>query len=85
MEEKIKLLSAAMKQVDKAIEAIDAFAEAYGLPKPGGEVSIGELAYLVGKETGGSPFCAEETLRCAFRLMHDLDLTITEKEDENDE
>lgn len=81
----VELLTAALKQVDAAMDAIDAFADAYDLPKPGSTIPIEELAYLVSKETGGSPFCAEETIRCAFHLMKDLGLRISDKEEEDDE
>ncbi|HUM60283.1 MAG TPA: hypothetical protein PLA31_02385 [Clostridia bacterium] len=88
MKDKIKaveLLTAALEQVDKANDAIDAFADAYGLPKPGGIIRLEELAYLVGKQTGVSPFCAEEVIRAALHLVTQLDLRVAEKEDGDDE
>ena len=89
MKEKIKaveLLTAALKQVDAAMDAIDAFADAHDLPKPGSTIPLEELAYLVSKKVEVSPFCAEEAIRCAFHLMKDLDLRVSDGgEDEDDE
>ena len=89
MNEKIKaveLMTAALKKVDAAMDAIDAFAEAYGLPKPGSTVPVEELAYLVGKETRTNPSCVEEVIRAMLRLVSNLDLTIAaDEEDEDDE
>jgi hypothetical protein len=88
MNEKIKaveLLAAALKQVDAAMDAIEAFADAYDLPKPGSTIPLEELAYLVSKKTGASPFCAEETIRSAFHLMKDLDLRVEDREEDEDD
>ena len=89
MNEKIKaveLLTAALKQVDAAMDAIEVFAEAYDLPAPGSTIPVEKLAYLVGKETEVSPFCAEKIIRATLRLVKHLDLSIAvEEEDEDDE
>ena len=88
MNEKIKaveLLTAALKQVDAAMDAIEAFAEANDLPAPGSTIPVEKLAYLVGMETKVSPFCAEEIIRATLRLVRDLDLSIAVDEEEEDE
>ena len=82
----LELVKTALDQLDKAMDAIDAMAEAYDLPRPGDTVSVQGLVCLVSKETKIHPSCAEKVLRTALRFARDLDLSIAvEKEDEDGE
>lgn len=85
MNEIMKTLHEAIEQVNDAMEKIDKVADELGIVRKGDTIPVEKLAYMVGKETGVSPFCAEEVIRKAFRIINDLDLSITVEEEENDE
>ena len=85
MNEKIKvleLLTAALKQVDAALDAIATFAMANNILLPGSTVPVGQLAYLVGKKIDESPFRTEEVIRATLSIVSDLGLTIRTDDNE---
>ncbi len=85
MNEIMKTLHEAIEQVNDAMDKIDKVADELGIVRKGDTIPVEKLAYMVGKETGVSPFCAEEVIRQAFKIIHDLDLSITVEEEEDDE
>jgi len=87
-EEKMKALEVlkdAIDAVNNATDAIDGFAEKYGLKPKEKTVSLIDLAEMVSKETGMKEGCVYTALECAFDLIKDLDLTVTVAEDEDDD
>ena len=78
----LKVLCNTMMQVEKAKEAMESFADEYRVPRPGSTISIPELTLTVAKITGYSAFYLDEAFRCAFKMMRDLDLTVTEENED---
>ena len=84
----MKTLHTAIMQVNDAMAKIDEVADELGIVRQGDTIPLQKLAYMVGKDTGVSPFCAEEVIRSAFSIIHDLDLSISftnNEEDDDDE
>ncbi len=87
-EEKMKaleVLKEAIDAVNTATDAIDEFAEKYGLKPEEKTVDLIDLAEMVSEETGMKEGCVYTALECAFDLIKDLDLTVTVAEDEDDD
>ena len=82
----LKVLKDAVKSVDAAMDAIEAFAATLGVKRER-NVSIAELADMVAGEEGMKPACAFAVLICAFDLIRDLNLTVVvvEESEEDDE
>lgn len=82
----LKVLKEVIECVNEATEAISDFAEAYGYePAEDDEISLPELAYIVGKITHKSPFCVEEILRTALEFMAENGISTIVEEDDSDD
>lgn len=81
----LKMLKAAVDSVDNALEAIEDFAEKFGIEPEERKVDLYELTEIVAGETGMKKSCVFDVLTCAFDLIKDLKLTLVVEEDEDDD
>lgn len=82
----LKVLKEAIDAVNKATDAIDSFADRFGMKPKEKKVDLYDLAGLVAGETGMKESCVFDALACAFDLIRDLGLTVVvDEEDEDDE
>ena len=81
--EAMKVLMEAVKQVNKAIDAIDNFAKEVEPVER--EVDLVTLAEMVGKDLEMRPACAFAVLVTAFDMIKDYNLTVVFDGDEEDD
>lgn len=88
-EEKMKALAVlkdAVDKVDRAKDAIDAFADALGLnPEKEKTVDLPKLAAMVAVELKMRPGCVYTVLTAVFDLIRERNLTVVMEDDDNDE
>ena len=87
MKEKMIALQEAVAAVNRAIDAIENFAEEQKidqLPEPGATMTIEDFSYMVARLIGKDPECVDHILHTAFYLMKDLNLTITDDDDDDE-
>ncbi len=85
----IEVLREAVDAVNRAMEAIDHFAEEQKIarqpmPKPGSTMTMGDFSDMIAGLIGKDPECVDHIIRTAFYTMKDMKLIITE-DDEDDE
>ena len=80
-------LKAAMDRVDEAVEAIEKFGEAFDLSPKGKTVPLDVFVKMVADVLEKKECCVRNILYTAFDMIKDLDLTIVDEdeEDEDDE
>lgn len=85
----LEVLKEACNKVTDAMNAIEDFAEEYGInvtfEKGPKEVTLVDLAGMVSEETGMKESCVHTALECAFDLIRELDLTVLTGEEDDDE
>lgn len=82
----LQVLKDAIDAVNEATDAIDYFAEKYGMKPKEKKVDLCELAKMVADETGRKESCVMDVLISTFDLIEDLGLTVVlDEEDEDDE
>jgi len=91
-EEKMKaleVLKEACNKVTDAMNAIEDFAEEYGInvsfEKGPKEVTVEDLGEMVAEELHLKPSCAVAAVTCAFDLIRELELTVLTGEEDDDE
>ena len=91
-EEKMKaleVLKEACNKVTDAMNAIEDFAEEYGInvsfEKGPKEVTVEDLGEMVAEELHMKPSCAAAAVACAFDLIREYDLIVLDGEEDDDE
>jgi hypothetical protein len=81
----LKVLKDAIDAVNTATDAIDDFAEKFGMKPKEKTVNLADLAEMVADETGMKESCVFDALTSAFDLIKDLGLTIVMEDEDDDE
>ena len=83
--EKVMALKVLKEAIESVNEAIDDFAEVYGIELDEDVIPLAELSYIIGKITHKSPFCVEEILRTTLDFMAENNIKTIVGEDDCDD